>query len=233
VQGPRQCAAMGTLYLVRHGQASFGAADYDLLSELGVRQCERLGQWFAGRGTARFDAVVSGTLTRHRQSLAALLRGLATPHPVTEEPGLNEYDADALVRAVSTGALAPARTPDEVRAHFRLLRDGLRAWIEGRVQPAGMGSHASFVAGVANLLDAVRTSHADGNVLVLSSGGPIATAVGLVLGLAPEAVIDLNLNLRNSALSELRVTPRRLSLVTFNTLPHLDGAQHAAWVTHA
>ena len=26
---------MGTLYLVRHGQASFGADDYDKLSELG------------------------------------------------------------------------------------------------------------------------------------------------------------------------------------------------------
>ena len=51
--------------------------------------------------------------------------------------------------------------------------------------------------------------------------------------LAPDAVIDLNMNLRNSALSEMRVTPRRLSLVTFNTLPHLGGAEHAAWVTHA
>ena len=37
---------MGMLYLVRHGQASFGAADYDQLSELGARQCEALGRWF-------------------------------------------------------------------------------------------------------------------------------------------------------------------------------------------
>lgn len=224
---------MGTLYLVRHGQASFGAADYDVLSDLGVRQCERLGQWFAGHGTARFDAVFSGTLTRHRQSLAAVLRGLGAPHPVTEEAALNEYDGDALVRAVSAGPLAPARTPAEVRAHFRLLREGLKAWMDSRVQPAGMPTHAAFVAGVSRLLATVRTTHADANVLVLSSGGPIATAIGLVLGLAPDAVIDLNMNLRNSALSELRVTPRRLSLVTFNTLPHLGGAEHAAWVTHA
>ena len=41
---------MGTLYLVRHGQASFGAADYDNLSELGHRQAVRLGEYWRERG---------------------------------------------------------------------------------------------------------------------------------------------------------------------------------------
>ena len=62
---------MGTLYLVRHGQASLGAADYDQLSALGTRQCERLGAWFAAHGVA-FDAVYVGTLRRHAQSLQAI-----------------------------------------------------------------------------------------------------------------------------------------------------------------
>jgi broad specificity phosphatase PhoE len=224
---------MGILYLVRHGQASFGAEDYDVLSELGARQCERLGEWFRAQGLLRFDAVYSGTLRRHRESLAALERGLGTRHAVAERAGLNEYDGGAIVQALHPGPHAPARTPDERRAHFRLLREGLRAWTEGRTQPLGMPVHGSFVAGVASLLDELRATHAGGQVLVLSSGGPIATAIGLVLGLAPDAVIELNLNLRNSALSELRLTPRRLSLVSFNTLPHLSGAEQAAWVTHA
>ena len=41
---------MGTLYLVRHGQASFGADDYDKLSDLGHRQCVRLGEYFRDKG---------------------------------------------------------------------------------------------------------------------------------------------------------------------------------------
>jgi broad specificity phosphatase PhoE len=41
---------MGTLYLVRHGQASFGADDYDQLSELGRRQSVRLGEYLRGKG---------------------------------------------------------------------------------------------------------------------------------------------------------------------------------------
>lgn len=224
---------MGTLYLVRHGQASFGAADYDVLSELGARQCERLGQWFGEHGIERFDAVFSGTLRRHRESLAALERGLGARHAVAERAGLNEYDSDAIVHALHPGPHAPARTPEEVRAHFRLLREGLRAWMEGRTAPRGMAAHAGFVAGVAALLDELRASHAEGRVLVLSSGGPIATAIGLVLELKPAAVIELNLQLRNSALSELRLSPKRLTLATFNTLPHLSGAEHAAWVTHS
>jgi broad specificity phosphatase PhoE len=51
---------MGNLYLVRHGQASFGAADYDNLSELGHRQSVRLGEYFASR-QVHFDAVMTGT----------------------------------------------------------------------------------------------------------------------------------------------------------------------------
>ena len=58
-------------------------------------------------------------------------------------------------------------------------------------------------------------------------------AIGHVLGLQPEAVVELNLQLRNSALCELRVSPRRLTLVSFNTLPHLGAPEHSAWLTHA
>ena len=65
---------MGTLYLVRHGQASFGAADYDQLSPLGRQQSERLGAWFRERGL-RFDAVLTGTLRRHAQTLAGIEAG--------------------------------------------------------------------------------------------------------------------------------------------------------------
>ena len=64
---------MGTLYLVRHGQASFGAADYDQLSELGQRQAERLGAYWAERGQG-FDAVLMGSLKRHAQTWAGIAR---------------------------------------------------------------------------------------------------------------------------------------------------------------
>jgi len=72
----------------------------------------------------------------------------------------------------------------------------------------------------------------DGDVLVVSSGGPISTVVAQVLGAPAETSIELNLRIRNSAVSTFAFNPKRLSLVTFNTLPHLDSAEHASWVTH-
>lgn len=230
--GLRDNFTMGTLYLVRHGQASLGAADYDQLSELGRRQCARLGGWFASHGLA-FDAVLTGTLRRHAQSLGAIETTLGAQPAAQVRPGLNEYDSEAVIRAVHEGPLPRATTAEAARTHFRLLRRGLDAWMAGRAQPLGMPTHAQFVAEIVDVLEHVRTHHVADRVLVVSSGGPIAHTIGQVLGLGHEAVIDLNMHLRNSALCELRVGPRRLSLVSFNTLPHLDSPEHAAWVTHA
>ena len=56
---------MGTLYLVRHGQASFGEVDYDVLSPLGRQQSVRLGEYFKYKGIG-FEAAVSGTLEPNR-----------------------------------------------------------------------------------------------------------------------------------------------------------------------
>jgi broad specificity phosphatase PhoE len=213
---------MGTLYLVRHGQASFGAADYDQLSPLGERQSQRLGAWFRARGM-RFDAVLTGTLRRHAQTLAGIEAGLQVRHTALALPGLDEYDSHAIVRAIHPGPIAKADTPDAMREHFRLLRDGLAQWMAGATQPGGMPAHAEFVAGVVGALDLVRHQHADGSVLLVSSGGPIAVAIGHVLGLAAAATIEINLHIRNSALSEFKVGAKRHTLISFNTLPHLDG----------
>lgn len=221
---------MGTLYLVRHGQASFGAADYDQLSELGAGQCRRLGEYFAARGQ-RFEAVLRGSLKRHEQSLEAIAAGLGGAPEATVWPGLNEYDSEAVIRTVHDGPLQPARTRDEYRQHFRLLRQGLQRWATGELNPQGMPSFEAFTHGIVEALDHVRTQYT-GDVLLVSSGGPISTAVAHVLGAPARAMIELNLRLRNSALTEFAYTPKRHTLHSFNHLPHLDAAGLAEWVTY-
>ena len=222
---------MGTVYLVRHGQASFGAADYDQLSELGTRQCHALGQYFAERGVV-FEAVIRGTLKRHVQSLAALASGHGALPEALPWSGLNEYDSDALIHAIHPEPLARPDTPEIYRAHFRLLRDAMAAWMSGATQPRGMPSYPDWVAGITGALDHIRAQHT-GNVLVVSSGGPISTAVGQVLGTSPQTTIELNLRIRNSAVTELAYTPKRHMLVTYNHVPHLDRPERADWVTYS
>ena len=222
---------MGQLYLVRHGQASFGADNYDQLSPLGQQQSLRLGQYWQTLGL-KFDAVLTGTLQRHAQTWQGIAQGAGFTHTPLIWPGLNEYDSEAVIAAIHPQPLAKARTPEEVRAHFRLLRQGLRSWMQGEVQPRGMPPHAEFVQGVQSALDHVRQNY-EGDVLLVSSGGPIATAVAQVLGLSSDVTIELNLHIRNSSVSTFNYNPKRHTLLTYNTLPHLNEAEHSGMITYA
>lgn len=223
---------MGTLYLVRHGQASFGAADYDQLSAAGLTQAQRLGAHWRAHGQ-RFDAVFSGTLRRHAQTLDGLAQEFGALPAAQRLPGLDEYDSAALVRAIHPAPLPKPATPQLYRQYFRLLCDALAQWMAGTISPEGMPDWEQFSGGVQALLDEVRRVHVGQNVLVVSSGGPISVAVAQVLGVMPEVGIALNMRLRNSAVTELSVGARRLMLQTFNTLPHLAAPEDAALVTHA
>ena len=226
---------MPTLYLVRHGQASFGAEDYDQLSELGRRQSVRLGEYFKQKGLG-FDAVLTGTLRRHAQTFEGICEGAGIAPAAMAWPGLNEYDSEALIAAVHPHKLQKPDTPEMYRHHFRLLRDGLGQWMEGKVNPAGMPSYAGFVEGVTSALDHVRREFGDkpdARVLIVSSGGPISTAVGQILGTAPVTTIDLNMRIRNSSVTEFAFTPKRHMLQSYNAVPHLDHADYDGWVTYA
>ena len=227
---------MGQLYLIRHGQASFGAEDYDNLSELGHKQAQQLGAYFKQKNL-QFDAVITGTLRRHTQTWQGIAKGAGFAHEPLPWPGLNEYDSEAVIGAIHPGKLDKPDTPEMYRHHFRLLKDGLTQWMNGVVSPVGMPSYLDFQQGVVSVLDHVRKSHVEkssektGNVLIVSSGGPISTAVGHILGTTPETTIELNLRIRNCSITEFAFTPKRHMLVTYNTLPHLE--ELPDWVTYA
>jgi broad specificity phosphatase PhoE len=221
---------MAILYLVRHGQASFGADNYDVLSELGRRQAQRLGQYLRERGV-EFEASITGTLQRQQQTHTGICEGLGQPMQPLTLPALNEYDSHALIEAIHPQALPRPDTPELYRQHFRLLRQALRAWIAGQVEPRGMPSFKQWSEGIRAALDHVRERHR-GHVLLVSSGGPIATAVGQVIEAAPASWIELNLRIRNASITQFEFNPKRHSLLTYNTLPHLDGADYADWVTY-
>lgn len=222
---------MGHLYLVRHGQASLGATDYDQLSPLGHLQSKRLGDYFASK-ELQFEAVLTGTLKRHAQTWSGIAESSGLTHQPLAWPGLNEYDSEAVIAAIHPAPLPRPDTPELYRQYFRLLREGLKQWMLGETRPRGMPTYTEFVQGVRGALDHVRASHS-GNVLMVSSGGPISTAVGQVLGTTSDATIELNLHIRNTSVTELTFSPKRHTLLTYNTLPHLEGAAYADWVTYA
>ena len=218
--------------MVRHGQASFGADDNNQQSEHNRHQSVRLGEWFAYMGI-RFDALIAGTLRRHQQTLDGILEGMKHAGAPLAWDGLNEYDSEAVIATVHEGKLEKATTPEMYRHHFRLLRSGLAKWMAGDAQPAGMPSYRDFVSGVSGALDHVRANHYGGNVLMVTSGGPISTAVGHILGTPAETTIELNLRIRNTSVTEFAFNPKRLMLVTYNAVPHLDAPEYSGGGTYA
>ena len=218
--------------MIRHGQASFGSDDYDQLSDLGHKQGVRLGEYF-GRKGIQFDGLIAGTLRRHKQTLEAILQGMNRAGEPLSWDGLNEYDAEAVIASVHPEKLEKPTSPEMYRHHFRLLRDGLAQWMTGVTSPRGMPTYPAFVAGVAGALDHVRANHYGKHVLMVTSGGPIATAVGHVLGTTPETTIELNLRIRNSSITEFAFTPKRHMLVCYNAVPHLEEPPYADWVTYS
>ena len=220
---------MAELVLVRHGQASFGADDYDKLSELGWRQSRWLGEYYAQRGVV-FDRVVGGSLRRHVETLAGIGEGMGRALAGDEDARLNEYDSHALLRAHMKGN--PMPEGDDRREHFRVLRAAMYDWTDGTLAGAPHEPFTEFRGRVLAALSAVRSGAAT-RVLVVSSGGPISTILAEVLGMPPRGVVDLNLQTRNTGISELQAGASRIHCVSFNNVPHLDRPDRAGALTYS
>ena len=155
------------LLLVRHGQASYGSEDYDRLSPLGERQARRAGERLA-RERPEMRAIYSGPRLRHRQTAehlidAARAQGVRYPdYQVIED--LDELPARELVLAHGfNGDL------------FDSVLAAVRAWAGGTLAPPGVITAADFVARVESCYR--RLLPAEGEALVVTSGGPIAVAL--------------------------------------------------------
>ena len=220
---------MAEVILVRHGHASFGADDYDKLSALGWRQSRWLGEHFAARGAA-FDRVVRGSLRRHAETLAGIAEGMGRALEGTADPRLDEYNADALLQAHLKGG--PRPQGGDRREHFRLLREAMYAWTDGSLAGAPHEPFADFRGRVLGALAELRKGSAK-RVLVVSSGGPISTILAEVLGMPLRGVVDLNLQTRNTGITELQAGASRIHCVSFNNVPHLDRPDRAGSLTYS
>lgn len=222
---------MSELFLVRHGQASLGADNYDQLSENGIRQSRVLGEYIAERDLA-FDYLLTGTLVRHRQTLdelsaAAGLDGTDR----AEHAGLNEYDFHSICRSygeLNAGDplwLEAQENPRDARAFYRLLRRALTAWSEDDL-PDPPETYAQFVDRVQRVAtDIQHQASRGGRVLAISSGGAISQFIGCILGLSPGMVVELNLQARNTGVTQFFFNARKYNLLQFNGIAHLDHPQ--------
>lgn len=217
---------MATIYLVRHGQASFGSADYDQLSPQGRRQCEILGEHL--RSCSRLPrAIYIGSQRRHWQSAVAIL-GETAGDALERLSGFNEYDFHALMHNHLQGNTPPS----EPRAFYRMLRGVLGFWADAKLD--GAETWVAFKQRVREAaLTATERARRDGDVLIVSSGGAISAWVADILQLPPQLWIELNLQMRNSAITELQVGRRAVRLGSFNSVPHLERTEYQHLISYS
>ncbi|WP_331743826.1 histidine phosphatase family protein (plasmid) [Streptomyces sp. NBC_01136] len=212
---------MPLISLVRHGQASFGAQDYDVLSDLGREQATAVGRELARRGL-RDPHVVSGTLTRQRDTAQLLADAAGFTEPLREDPRWNEYDHLALM-ARYTDPLPKGQA--DSRAVQDLLDRALRTWIQD-TDETGPAGWTAFENGTTAALTELSTALGRSrDAVVVTSGGVLATLCGALLSLPSAGVVALNRVTVNASVTTLVVGGSGTSLLTFNDHAHFTGGQ--------
>ena len=230
---------MSTLYLVRHGQASFGTDNYDQLSKIGREQVALLGQFFAEAGE-KIDRIYSGSLQRQRETAEIIADAIRLAEPLVIDGAFDEYDSDVILRRFAasltptelTDAGWPALKTDRRRFQFFLER-AARAWVEARIEAEDMLPWHGFHGRIKTALEQIMTSEGRSKTLILStSGGVIGTIVAHVLGLSNHMGVELNWAVHNASITRLIYNADKVSLSMFNALPHLEREGRRKLITY-
>ena len=227
---------MGSLFLVRHGQASAFEENYDRLSTLGERQARLLGELWRRRGLS-FHRVFTGPRVRQKTTaeIAAEAGGLPPPVELPEldemgvEPLFQQHMPDLFARHAHLQALGDAMLAADgdaarARSFAQLFEAVLKLWVRGEVPGGGVEPWLDFRARVRKVLAAVRTDARGKRIAVFTSAGPIASAVQHSLGADDDTALALAFRVRNASYSEFLFSGDRFSIASFNETPHLEDA---------
>ena len=229
---------MSAIHLVRHGQASFGADDYDLLSELGERQSRVLGQALAGNA-ARITHAASGDMRRHRQTADACLEAMGGALVPQFDAGWNEFDHMAVIVALRPDFADRSRMrnvlmaePNPRAAVQALFEQAMARWVAGAHDADYPESWQAFRARCRQALARLAAALPDGaDAIVFTSGGPIAAIAQDLLHIPDEVGHRLSFGLVNCGVTKLVRGRDGVRLSTLNGHAHFEGG-HAGLVTY-
>jgi broad specificity phosphatase PhoE len=227
---------MSVVYLIRHGQASFGAADYDALSETGVRQSQILGRSLA-RVLTRPATVTCGDMLRHRQTARACMQAVDLTTEWRTDARWNEIDHERIVSAYRP----EYKSHDDVRRELMQAADPHQAfqnmfeaavarWVSGEHDADYVETWPAFRTRCREALEQLVARMPRGtDALVFTSGGPITAIVMDLLGIPDDG--RFKSPVVNCGVTKLLVGRSGVTLSTFNNHAHFDG-EHASLVTY-
>jgi broad specificity phosphatase PhoE len=225
---------MSTIYLVRHGQASFGKANYDVLSDVGAEQSRLLAKYFIETGV-RFDSVYSGSMDRQTRTAQIIMKevasnGISLPG-LNIVPEFNEYDSRAIITSLAPELLAEDHSLKgsfenifaDRRSFQKIFERSMLKWVSKEDTVEGVESWNSVKTRVSLAISKIASVQGSGkSVLITASGGTISAAVKDVTGISDETAQHLCWQIANTSISTLVYNDERITMRSFNNWPHLD-----------
>lgn len=223
---------MPAIYLIRHGQASFGHDDYDNLSELGLQQASILGTALSAR-LSGFDVVACGTMRRHEQTAKGCLSELDSGFnegALLFDSAWNEYDHQNILAQYderfesATSTQAYLKTLDNpAQAFEQAFNEAVFQWMRG--EGDYVESWDAFRSRVRGGLQGLVDNHNDAKTIAaFTSGGPISLLSQALLGVDEKHLMQLNWTLVNCGITKVVATSSRSFVSTLNEHVHFEGA---------
>ena len=229
---------MASIYLVRHGQASFGKADYDQLSERGYLQSEQVGKFLSERNIHRCH-VVYGTMKRHQQTMTGAEKYWQNSGQSWCSSDFDEFDSEGVIAAAFPEFGDPQQRNQwlkTIRNHGEnpnksfqsLFVQAIDRWTSGKHDGDYKESWSIFsqrvTVGLHKLVSKDKSQKQDKNrdIVVFTSGGPIAVVCQHLLNLSNKKTFELNWPIANASVTELFYNRNGdISLASFNEKHHL------------
>lgn len=233
---------MSQLYLVRHGQASFGSRDYDQLSPLGVEQSQLLGQWLATTGLQP-DRILFGSMVRQQQTALHCLEHWLPQETSAvsslENRAFNEFDHKEVLLRTHSQFSEPgylerfiAEEPDSRRTFQKKFAESMQRWIGGNHPQEYTESWPAFRTRCVNGMLQAAESAVDRDVWIFTSGGPIAAIMQHVMSIPDDKVLEINWAIHNASISLFTCRAGIIRLKQFNSVAHLIQNQRPELLTY-
>ena len=205
---------MSTLTVVRHGQARPFDSNPDRLSPLGEEQSRALAEYWKRIGVS-FDEVWSGSLNRQIQTA-----DLAVGQAPETSPDWNEYDANGILHHFAP-PYELEDAADRNRKFQKIFEPAMLSWLAAEQHPT-VETWPVFRARVLRGLRRIQEGPSNRSVVLFTSGGPVSVLVQAAIGAADRSFLEVNWRVKNCSITEFTFSKDRISLDSFNALPHLE-----------
>lgn len=221
---------MATIFLIRHGQASFGMKNYDELSPIGFQQASKLGD-FLKTNKIFPTKIIQGDMVRHKQTADFCMKNLELEgHSIETISNWNEFDhRDILTQyeqkyqdmdVLKMDVMSSQNPKEKIQ---EILTGAIKKWTEtdsGSYNETWIQFCTRINEGLNKLTE---NSNKEDIIFVFTSGGAISIALMEILGLNIQRTFDLQLSIANASITQIKNTSKGWKLISFNNHSHFLG----------